>query len=433
MLDIKFIRENPDAVRENIKKKFQDAKLPLVDQVLALDEENRAAVSEANELRANRNALSKQVGMLMGQAKKDPSKLEEAEAVKAQVKANADRLAELEAKETELAQQIRHIMLQIPNIIDPSVPIGPDDSCNVEVQRFGEPVVPDFEIPYHTQIMESFNGIDMDAAGRVSGNGFYYLMGDIARLHEAVLAYARDFMINKGFTFCIPPFMIHGNVVEGVMSQTEMDAMMYKIEGEDLYLIGTSEHSMIGKFIDQIIPEESLPQTLTSYSPCFRKEKGAHGIEERGVYRIHQFEKQEMVVVCKPEDSMKWYEQMWRYSVELFRSLDIPVRQLECCSGDLADLKVKSCDIEAWSPRQQKYFEVCSCSNLGDAQARRLKMRVKGEKGTYLPHTLNNTVVAPPRMHISFLENNLQADGTVKIPAVLQPYMGGTQMLTPKQ
>ena len=433
MLDIKFIRENPDAVRENIKKKFQDAKLPLVDQVLALDEENRAAVSEANELRANRNALSKQVGMLMGQAKKDPSKLEEAEAVKAQVKANADRLAELESKETELAQQIRHIMLQIPNIIDPSVPIGPDDSCNVEVQRFGEPVVPDFEIPYHTQIMESFNGIDMDAAGRVSGNGFYYLMGDIARLHEAVLAYARDFMINKGFTFCIPPFMIHGNVVEGVMSQTEMDAMMYKIEGEDLYLIGTSEHSMIGKFIDQIIPEESLPQTLTSYSPCFRKEKGAHGIEERGVYRIHQFEKQEMVVVCKPEDSMKWYEQMWRYSVELFRSLDIPVRQLECCSGDLADLKVMSCDIEAWSPRQQKYFEVCSCSNLGDAQARRLKMRVKGEKGTYLPHTLNNTVVAPPRMLIAFLENNLQADGTVKIPAVLQPYMGGTQMLTPKQ
>ena len=433
MLDIKFIRENPDAVRENIKKKFQDAKLPLVDPVLELDEENRAAVSEANELRANRNALSKQVGMLMGQAKKDPSKLEEAEAVKAQVKANADRLAELESKETELAQQIRHIMLQIPNIIDPSVPIGPDDSCNVEVQRFGEPVVPDFEIPYHTQIMESFNGIDMDAAGRVSGNGFYYLMGDIARLHEAVLAYARDFMINKGFTFCIPPFMIHGNVVEGVMSQTEMDAMMYKIEGEDLYLIGTSEHSMIGKFIDQIIPEESLPQTLTSYSPCFRKEKGAHGIEERGVYRIHQFEKQEMVVVCKPEDSMKWYEQMWRYSVELFRSLDIPVRQLECCSGDLADLKVKSCDIEAWSPRQQKYFEVCSCSNLGDAQARRLKMRVKGEKGTYLPHTLNNTVVAPPRMLIAFLENNLQADGTVKIPAVLQPYMGGTQMLTPKQ
>ena len=434
MLDIKFIRENPDAVRENIKKKFQDAKLPLVDQVLALDEENRAAVSEANELRANRNALSKQVGMLMGQAKKDPSKLEEAEAVKAQVKANADRLAELESKETELAQQIRHIMLQIPNIIDPSVPIGPDDSCNVEVQRFGEPVVPDFEIPYHTQIMESFNGIDMDAAGRVSGNGFYYLMGDIARLHEAVLAYARDFMINKGFTFCIPPFMIHGNVVEGVMSQTDMEAMMYKIEGEDLYLIGTSEHSMIGKFIDQIIPEESLPQTLTSYSPCFRKEKGAHGIEERGVYRIHQFEKQEMVVVCKPEDSMKWYEQMWRSSVELFRSLDIPVRQLECCSGDLADLKVKSCDIEAWSPRQQKYFEVCSCSNLGDAQARRLKMRVKGEDGKmYLPHTLNNTVVAPPRMLIAFLENNLQADGSVTIPEVLWPYMGGTKVLVPKK
>ena len=433
MLDIKFIRENPDAVRENIKKKFQDAKLPLVDQVLALDSENRAVMAEAQELRSSRNTLSKQVGMLMGQAKKDPSKLAEAEAAKAKVKANADRLSELEAKEGELAQKIRKIMLQVPNIIDPSVPIGPDDSCNVEVQRFGEPVVPDFEIPYHTQIMESFNGIDMDAAGRVSGNGFYYLMGDIARLHEAVLAYARDFMINKGFTFCIPPFMIHGNVVEGVMSQTEMDAMMYKIEGEDLYLIGTSEHSMIGKFIDQIIPEEFLPQTLTSYSPCFRKEKGAHGIEERGVYRIHQFEKQEMVVVCKPEDSMKWYEQMWRYSVELFRSLDIPVRQLECCSGDLADLKVKSCDIEAWSPRQQKYFEVCSCSNLGDAQARRLKMRVKGEKGTYLPHTLNNTVVAPPRMLIAFLENNLQADGTVKIPTVLQPYMGGTQMLTPKQ
>ena len=434
MLDIKFIRENPDAVRENIKKKFQDAKLPLVDQVLALDEENRAAVSEANELRANRNALSKQVGMLMGQAKKDPSKLEEAEAVKAQVKANADRLAELESKETELAQQIRHIMLQIPNIIDPSVPIGPDDSCNVEVQRFGEPVVPDFEIPYHTQIMESFNGIDMDAAGRVSGNGFYYLMGDIARLHEAVLAYARDFMINKGFTFCIPPFMSHGNVVEGVMSQTDMDGMMYKIEGEDLYLIGTSEHSMIGRFIDQILPAESLPQTLTSYSPCFRKEKGAHGIEERGVYRIHQFEKQEMIVVCKPEDSMKWYDQMWQYSVELFRSLDIPVRQLECCSGDLADLKVKSCDIEAWSPRQQKYFEVCSCSNLGDAQARRLKMRVKGEDGKmYLPHTLNNTVVAPPRMLIAFLENNLQADGSVTIPEVLWPYMGGTKVLVPKK
>ena len=433
MLDIRFVRENPDAVKENIKKKFQEAKLPLVDQVIALDEENRAAVSEANELRASRNALSKQVGMLMGQAKKDPSKLEEAEAVKAQVKANADRLAELEAKETELAAQIRKIMLQIPNIIDPSVPIGPDDSANVEVERFGEPKVPDFPIPYHTEIMESFRGIDMDAAGRVSGNGFYYLLGDIARLHEAVLAYARDFMINKGFTFCIPPFMIHGNVVEGVMSQTDMEAMMYKIEGEDLYLIGTSEHSMIGKFIDQIIPEESLPQTLTSYSPCFRKEKGAHGTEERGVYRIHQFEKQEMIVVCRPEDSMDWYEKMWRYSVELFRSLDIPVRQLECCSGDLADLKVKSCDIEAWSPRQQKYFEVCSCSNLGDAQARRLKMRIKGEKGTYLPHTLNNTVVAPPRMLIAFLENNLQADGSVVIPQVLRPYMGGLEVMVPEK
>ena len=433
MLDIKFIRENPEAVKENIKKKFQDAKLPLVDQVLELDAENRQTIQEAQDLRTARNAKSKQVGVLMGQSKKDPSKLSEAEQLKAEVKADADRLAYLEGRETELAEQIRHILLQIPNIIDPSVPIGPDDSCNVEVQRFGEPVTPDFEIPYHTQIMESFNGIDMDAAGRVSGNGFYYLMGDIARLHEAVLAYARDFMINKGFTFCVPPFMIHGNVVEGVMSQTEMDAMMYKIEGEDLYLIGTSEHSMIGKFIDQIIPEESLPQTLTSYSPCFRKEKGAHGIEERGVYRIHQFEKQEMVVVCKPEDSMKWYEQMWRYSVELFRSMDIPVRQLECCSGDLADLKVKSCDIEAWSPRQQKYFEVCSCSNLGDAQARRLKMRVKGERGTYLPHTLNNTVVAPPRMLIAFLENNLQADGSVKIPAVLRPYMGGKEVLVPKK
>ena len=434
MLDIRFVRENPEAVKENIKKKFQDAKLPLVDQVIALDEENRAAMTEANELRASRNALSKQIGMLMGQAKKDPSKLQEAEAVKAQVKANADRLAELEQKETELAAQIRHIMLQIPNIIDPSVPIGPDDSCNVEVQRFGEPKVPDFPIPYHTEIMESFHGIDMDSAGRVSGNGFYYLMGDIARLHEAVLAYARDFMINKGFTFFIPPFMIHGNVVEGVMSQTDMESMMYKIEGEDLYLIGTSEHSMIGKFIDQIIPEESLPQTLTSYSPCFRKEKGAHGIEERGVYRIHQFEKQEMIVVCKPEDSMKWYEQMWQYSVELFRAFDIPVRQLECCSGDLADLKVKSCDIEAWSPRQQKYFEVCSCSNLGDAQARRLKIRVKGADGkTYLPHTLNNTCVAPPRMLIALLENNLQADGSVKIPKILQPYMGGKEVLVPKK
>ena len=434
MLDIKFIRENPEVVKENIKKKFQEQKLPLVDEVIALDSENRAVMAEAQELRSSRNTLSKQVGMLMGQAKKDPSKLAEAEAAKAKVKANADRLSELEAKEGELAQKIRKIMLQIPNIIDPSVPIGPDDSCNVEVHRFGEPVVPDFEIPYHTQIMESFNGIDMDAAGRVSGNGFYYLMGDIARLHEGVLAYARDFMIDKGFTFCIPPFMIHGNVVEGVMSQTEMDAMMDKIEGEDLYLIGTSEHSMIGKFIDQIIPEDSLPQTLTSYSPCFRKEKGAHGIEERGIYRIHQFEKQEMIVVCKPEDSMKWYEQMWRYSVELFRSLDIPVRQLECCSGDLADLKVKSCDIEAWSPRQKKYFEVCSCSNLGDAQARRLKMRVKGSDGKmYLPHTLNNTVVAPPRMLIAFLENNLQADGSVKIPAALRPYVGGMEVLVPKK
>ncbi len=433
MLDLKFVRDNPEAVKENIKKKFQDQKLPLVDQVLELDKENRAVMAEAQELRTQRNALSKQVGMLMGQAKKDPSKLEEAEAAKAQVKANADRLSQLEQREGELAEQIRHIMLQIPNIIDPSVPIGPDDSCNVEVERFGEPAVPDFEIPYHTEIMERFDGIDMDAAGRVSGNGFYYLLGDIARLHEAVLAYARDFMIDKGFTFCVPPFMIHGNVVEGVMSQTDMDAMMYKIEGEDLYLIGTSEHSMIGRYIDQILPESALPQTLTSYSPCFRKEKGAHGIEERGVYRIHQFEKQEMIVVCKPEDSMKWYEQMWRYSVELFRSMDIPVRQLECCSGDLADLKVKSCDIEAWSPRQKKYFEVCSCSNLGDAQARRLKIRVKGADGrTYLPHTLNNTVVAPPRMLIAFLENNLQADGSVKIPEVLRPYMGGKEVLVPK-
>ena len=434
MLDIKFVRENPDVVKENIKKKFQDAKLPLVDEVIDLDAKNRAAITEASELRASRNSLSKQIGILMGQAKKDPSKLEEAEKVKAQVKANAERLAELEALEEQYAQRIRTIMLNIPNIIDPSVPIGPDDSANVEVERFGEPVVPDFEIPYHTKIMESFNGVDMDAAGRVSGNGFYYLMGDIARLHSAVLAYARDFMINKGFIYCIPPFMIHGNVVEGVMSQTDMDAMMYKIEGEDLYLIGTSEHSMIGKFIDQIIPEDKLPQTLTSYSPCFRKEKGAHGIEERGVYRIHQFEKQEMIVVCKPEDSMAWYEKMWRFSVELFRSLEIPVRQLECCSGDLADLKVKSCDIEAWSPRQQKYFEVCSCSNLGDAQARRLKIRVKGADGKmYLPHTLNNTVVAPPRMLIAFLENHLQADGSVTIPEVIRPYMGGTEILIPNK
>ena len=434
MLDIKFVRENPDTVKENIKKKFQDEKLPLVDEVIDLDVKYRAAMTEANELRASRNALSKKVGQLMGQAKKDPSKLAEAEEAKAQVKANADRLAELETLHDELAVRIRKIMLTIPNIIDPSVPIGPDDSANVEVERFGEPAVPDFDIPYHTEIMESFNGVDMDSAGRVSGSGFYYLMGDIARLHSAVTAYGRDFMIDKGFTYCIPPFMIHGNVVEGVMSQTDMDAMMYKIEGEDLYLIGTSEHSMIGKFIDQILPEESLPQTLTSYSPCFRKEKGAHGIEERGVYRIHQFEKQEMIVVCKPEESRDWYEKMWRYSVELFRNLEIPVRQLECCSGDLADLKVKSCDIEAWSPRQKKYFEVCSCSNLGDAQARRLKIRVKGEDGKmYLPHTLNNTVVAPPRMLIAFLENHLQADGSVTIPEVLRPYMGGTEVLIPKK
>ena len=434
MIDIRLIRENPDLVRENIRKKFQDAKLPLVDEVIELDKANRAAINEASNLRAERNSLSKKIGMLMGQAKKDPSKLEEAEAVKAQVTAQAARLAELEKQEEELEAKIHKIMLTIPQIIDPSVPLGPDDSCNVEVQRFGEAVVPDFPIPYHTEIMERFDGIDLDAARRVSGNGFYYLMGDIARLHEAVLAYARDFMIGKGFTYCIPPFMIHGNVVEGVMSQTDMDAMMYKIEGEDLYLIGTSEHSMIGRYIDQILTEDQLPQTMTSYSPCFRKEKGAHGIEERGVYRIHQFEKQEMIVVCRPEESMDWYEKLWRYSVELFRSLDIPVRQLECCSGDLADLKVKSCDIEAWSPRQQKYFEVCSCSNLGDAQARRLHIRVKGKDGKmYLPHTLNNTVVAPPRMLIAFLENHLQADGSVTIPEVLRPYMGGTEVLIPKK
>ncbi len=429
MLDIKFVRENPEAVKENIRKKFQDHRLPLVDQAIALDAENRAIKQEVEDLRAKRNRLSKEIGKLMGQKKR-----EEAEAVKAEVSADGARIDELSAREREVVEELRRVMLQIPNIIDPSVPIGKDDSENVEVERFGEPKVPNFPIPYHTEIMESFDGIDMDAAGRVSGNGFYYLLGDIARLHEAVIAYARDFMIDKGFTYCIPPFMIHGNVVEGVMSQTDMDAMMYKIEGEDLYLIGTSEHSMIGKFIDQMIPEESLPQTLTSYSPCFRKEKGAHGIEERGVYRIHQFEKQEMIVVCRPEDSMKWYEQMWRYSVELFRSMDIPVRQLECCSGDLADLKVKSCDIEAWSPRQQKYFEVCSCSNLGDAQARRLKMRVKGADGrTYLPHTLNNTVVAPPRMLIAFLENHLQADGSVTIPEILWPYMGGTKVLIPNK
>ena len=439
MLDIRFIRENPEIVRENIRKKFQDAKLPLVDELLELDGKNRAAITEASDLRAQRNALSKANGPLFGKLKK----ADEMEKISiqaqidenmAKVKANDARREELEKQEEGFAARLHEILLQIPNIIDPSVPIGPDDSCNVEVQRFGEPLTPDFPIPYHTEIMERFHGVDMDAAGRVSGNGFYYLMGDIARLHSAVLAYARDFMIDKGFVYCIPPFMIHGNVVEGVMSQTDMDAMMYKIEGEDLYLIGTSEHSMIGKFIDQILPEASLPQTLTSYSPCFRKEKGAHGIEERGVYRIHQFEKQEMIVVCRPEDSMAWYEKMWRYSVELFRSLEIPVRQLECCSGDLADLKVKSCDIEAWSPRQQKYFEVCSCSNLGDAQARRLKMRVKGADGrTYLPHTLNNTVVAPPRMLIAFLENHLQADGSVTIPAVLTPYMGGKTLLVPNK
>ena len=432
MLDIKFIRENPDIVKENIKKKFQDEKLPLVDEVIELDSQRRANIQEADQLRSDRNRLSKQVGMLMGQAKKDPSKLAEAEAVKKQVTDEAERLAALEKLEAELDEKVHHIMLQIPQIIDPSVPIGPDDSANVEVQRFGEAKVPDFPIPYHTDIMESFDGIDMDAAGRVSGSGFYYLLGNIARLHEAVLAYGRDFMISKGFTYCIPPFMIHGNVVEGVMSQTDMDAMMYKIEGEDLYLIGTSEHSMIGRFIDQIIPSDKLPQTLTSYSPCFRKEKGSHGIEERGVYRIHQFEKQEMIVVCKPEDSKAWYDKLWNFSVELFRSMDIPVRQLECCSGDLADLKVKSCDIEAWSPRQQKYFEVCSCSNLGDAQARRLRIRYKDENGKMqLCHTLNNTCVAPPRMLIAFLENNLQADGTVKIPEVLWPYMGGTKVLVP--
>ena len=434
MLDIKFVRENPEAVRENIKKKYQDAKLPLVDEAIDYDARLRAAITEANELRASRNALSKQVGMLMGQAKKDPSKLADAEEVKAKVKAQADRLSELEAQEAELEGKLRGVMMVIPQMIDDSVPIGPDDSCNVEVQRFGEAKAPEFDIPYHTEIMESFGGIDLDAARRVSGNGFYYLVGDIARLHEAVLAYARDFMIDRGFTYVIPPFMIHGNVVEGVMSFPEMDAMMYKIEGEDLYLIGTSEHSMIGRYIDQIIPETELPLTLTSYSPCFRKEKGAHGLEERGIYRIHQFEKQEMIVLCRPEDSMAWYDKLWNNSVDLFRSLDIPVRQLECCSGDLADLKVKSCDIEAWSPRQGKYFEVCSCSNLGDAQARRLKIRVRGEDGRlYLAHTLNNTCVAPPRMLIAFLENNLNADGTVDIPEVLRPYMGGKEKLVPKK
>ena len=420
MIDIKFLRENPEAVKENIKKKFQDSKLPLVDEVIALDEESRKTKQEADDLRANRNKLSKEIGALMAQGKK-----EEAEAMKAEVAAGARRLVELEEKEKELEEKVTKIMMVIPNIIDPSVPIGKDDTENVEITRYGEPVVPDFEIPYHTEIMERFNGIDLDSARKVAGNGFYYLMGDIARLHSAVISYARDFMIDRGFTYCVPPFMIRSNVVTGVMSFAEMDAMMYKIEGEDLYLIGTSEHSMIGKFIDTIVPEAELPKTLTSYSPCFRKEKGAHGIEERGVYRIHQFEKQEMIVVCKPEDSAMWFDKLWQNTVDLFRSMDIPVRTIECCSGDLADLKVKSYDVEAWSPRQQKYFEVGSCSNLGDAQARRLKIRVNGENGKYFAHTLNNTVVAPPRMLIAFLENNLQADGSVKIPEVLQPYMGG--------
>ncbi len=439
MLDIRFVRENPELVKENIRKKFQDGKLPLVDEAIALDAEKRAALNEAEALKAERNKISKANGPLFGQLKKCTDEAEKAEiqakidANNEAVKANAARLAQAEAKQAQAGEALDKIMMTLPQMIDASVPIGPDDSHNVEVERFGEAKAAEFDIPYHTEIMERFDGIDMDAAGRVSGNGFYYLMGDIARLHSAMTAYARDFMIDKGFTYCIPPFMIRSNVVTGVMSFAEMDAMMYKIEGEDLYLIGTSEHSMIGKFIDQLLPEDKLPQTLTSYSPCFRKEKGAHGIEERGVYRIHQFEKQEMIVVCKPEDSMAWYEKMWRYSVELFRSLDIPVRQLECCSGDLADLKVKSCDIEAWSPRQQKYFEVCSCSNLGDAQSRRLKIRVKGEKGTYLPHTLNNTVVAPPRMLIAFLENNLRSDGSVLIPKALQPYMGGKTVLIPKK
>ena len=428
MIDIKFLRENPDIVRENIKKKFQDAKLPLVDEVIELDAEKRATQQKADSLRASRNKLSKQIGALMGQGKKA-----EAEEVKAQVKAQSDELIAAEAKEKELDEKILKIMMTIPNIIDASVPVGKDDSENVEVERFGEPVVPDFPVPYHTEIMESFNGIDLDAARRVAGNGFYYLMGDIARLHSAVIAYARDFMIDRGFTYVIPPYMIRSDVVTGVMSFAEMDSMMYKIEGEDLYLVGTSEHSMIGKFIDQILPEAELPLTLTSYSPCFRKEKGAHGIEERGVYRIHQFEKQEMIVVCKPEDSMKWYDKLWKNTVDLFRSMDIPVRTLECCSGDLADLKVKSVDVEAWSPRQKKYFEVGSCSNLGDAQARRLRIRVNGENGKYLAHTLNNTVVAPPRMLIAFLENNLQADSSVRIPEALRPYMGGKEVIVPKK
>ena len=426
MLDLKFVRENPDVVKKNIENKFQFDKLPLVDEVIELDAKNRTAKAEGDEIRAQRNKLSKQIGQLMGQGKK-----EEAEAVKAQVAANASRLAELEALENQYNERILKIMMTIPNIIDPSVPIGKDDSENVEIEKFGEPAVPDFEIPYHTDIMKTFDGIDLDAAGKVAGNGFYYLMGDIARLHSSVISYARDFMIDRGFTYCVPPFMIRSNVVTGVMSFAEMDAMMYKIEGEDLYLIGTSEHSMIGKFIDTMLSEDQLPQTLTSYSPCFRKEKGAHGIEERGVYRIHQFEKQEMIVVCKPEESMRWYDRLWQNTVDLFRSMDIPVRTLECCSGDLADLKVKSVDVEAWSPRQKKYFEVGSCSNLGDAQARRLGIRVKGESGKYFAHTLNNTVVAPPRMLIAFLENNLREDGSVKIPEALQPYMGGNKEIRP--
>ncbi|MBQ1526507.1 MAG: serine--tRNA ligase [Lachnospiraceae bacterium] len=426
MLDMKFVRENPDVVKKNLKDKFQEEKLPLVDEVIELDKESRGAKQEADNLRALRNKLSKQIGALMAQGKK-----EEAEEVKKQVTANSERLTQLEAKEAELSEKITKIMMTIPNIIDPSVPIGKDDSENVEVTKYGEPVVPDFEIPYHTDIMERFDGIDLDAAGKVAGNGFYYLMGDIARLHSAVIAYARDFMIDRGFTYCVPPFMIRSNVVTGVMSFAEMDAMMYKIEGEDLYLIGTSEHSMIGKFIDTIIEEDKLPLTLTSYSPCFRKEKGAHGIEERGVYRIHQFEKQEMIVVCKPEESKIWFDRLWQNTVDLFRSMDIPVRTLECCSGDLADLKVKSFDVEAWSPRQKKYFEVGSCSNLSDAQARRLKIRVNGKEGKYFAHTLNNTVVAPPRMLIAFLENNLNADGSVNIPEVLRPYMGGKEKLVP--
>ena len=426
MIDIKFLRENPDVVKENIKKKFQDSKLPLVDEVISLDVERRKAQQEADELKASKNKIAKEIGALMGQGKK-----EEAEAKKAEVAANSARLAELEKKQAELEEKVNNIMMVIPNIIDPTVPIGKDDSENVEIKKYGEPVVPEFEVPYHTEIMEKLKGIDLDAARKVAGNGFYYLMGDVARLHSAVLAYARDFMIERGFTYCIPPYMIHGNVVSGVMSFPEMEAMMYKIEGEDLYLIGTSEHSMIGKFQGQIVNEASLPVAMTSYSPCFRKEVGSHGIEERGVYRVHQFEKQEMVVLCKPEDSMEWYDKMWSYSVEFFRSLDIPVRTLECCSGDLADLKVKSCDVEAWSPRQKKYFEVGSCSTLGDAQARRLGIRTKGENGTYYVHTLNNTVLATPRGLIAFLENNINEDGSINIPVALRPYMGGKEKIVP--